>query len=304
MSTIEPRWLTPADVDFYGFHGRYHNGQKAIKYYNDKLTVRQSLYKVEKTDFGEKHSEELNNKGYVTIPEFFSEKDKETLLKIKNHMNHLVNTGTNLKRKNNSMAMINQPLLNIPDLHKILFNERIIEILTSFFGCVPALSSVAARKSFVSSIPPDSNQVFHRDFNSLTKHVKIAFYLHDVSLEGGPFTYVEESNKKMPMGWWKGHYYPNEYIENMYGKDRVKFLTSNFGDLMIANTRGFHKGVKPISEERLAVHACYMIHPELGGEGHQKETPPEGWFKIRKEDHQKLSTKQKPVADFLQIIEK
>ena len=304
MSIISPRWVTPADVDFYGFHGVYHDGQKAIDYYSNKLSTRQSQYNIEKTEFGILYSDKLNDKGYVKISNFFSEEDKQTLLQIKDHMEYLVNADINLKKRNNSMAMINQPLLNIPDLYKILFNKKIVEILTAFFGCTPALSSVAARKSFVSSVPPDSNQVFHRDFNSLTKHLKIAFYLHDVDIETGPFTYVEDSNKKMPMDWWKGHYYPDQYIKNIYGENKIKFLTSNFGDLLIANTRGFHKGTKPTTKDRLAIHACYMIHPELCGKGHQNETPPEGWFKIKQGDYEKLDEQQKPVADFLQKIDK
>jgi hypothetical protein len=105
------------------------------------------------------------------------------------------------------------------------------------------------------------------------------------------------------MEWWNGHYFPDEHIKKMYGKDKVKLLTANFGDLLMANTRGFHKGTKPASKERLAVHACYLIHPELGGKGHQKETPPEGWFKMRAEDYENLNSQQRPAADFLQKID-
>ena len=304
MSDLQPRWITPSDVDFYGFHGAYHDGQMAIDYYNDNLSIRQTLYNYSKTKFGLECCEEINKNGYIKIVDFFSEKDKEVLLKIKDHMNHLISENINLKKKNKSMAMINQPLLNIPDLYKILFNEKILEIMTAFFGCAPALSSVAARKSFVTPVPPDSNQVFHRDFNSLTKHLKIAFYLHDVDEETGPFTYVEGSNNKVPMNWWDGHYFSDEYIKNIYGEDKVKLLTAKSSDLLVANTRGFHKGTKPSSKERLAIHACYMIHPELCGAGHQNETPPDKWFKMRKEDFENLNSNQKPAADFLQKIDK
>ena len=74
------------------------------------------------------------------------------------------------------MAIINQPILNIPNLYKIIFDDRIINIATSHFNCMPAVTSVAVRKSFITDDSPVNNQNFHRDFNSLVKLLKVERY--------------------------------------------------------------------------------------------------------------------------------
>ena len=50
------------------------------------------------------------------------------------------------------------------------------------------------------------------------------------------------------------------------------------------------------------MHMCFLVHPELTGPGHRQETPPDKFFKIRKEDYEMLSDKAKPLADFLNKV--
>ena len=296
------RWLTPADYEFYGFWGPANDGRKAVEDYQTFLYDRQDKYKNTFINNNNEYANTLKDRGWVVIPNFFTEQEKEKLLNIKKSIKDNIKKGNS--KNPGIISLVRDPLLNIENLNDILFNERIIEICKSYFQTEPALTSVAARKSYVDKGKRQNNQYFHRDYNSLTKHLKVAFYLHDVDYETGPFTYVDGSNKKIPSEWTIQHYWRDEDLKMAYGEDAIKHLTANFGDLIIADTRGFHKGLKPRAKERLAVHACYMIHPELRGLTHESVTKEEDWFKIRKEDFEKLNNRQKPVADFLQKIEK
>ena len=298
------KWVTPADYSFYGFWGPKNDGLKAVERHQLFLEKRQEKYKSSAFDRDNEHARTLEDRGWVVIPNFFSEEDKKNLLKIKDSMEKNIKEGNIKDLPGSIISLIKDPLYNVDGLIDILFNEKIIDICRSFFDTEPALTSVAARKSHLSLDRTQNNQTFHRDYNSLTKHLKIAFYLHDVDMETGPFTYVDKSNQKVPADWTLIHYWHDEDIKEIYGKNSIKHLTANFGDLIIANTRGFHKGLKPVGKERLAVHACYMIHPELCGPTHDEVCDENKWLKVKKEDFNKLNENQKPTADFLQIIDK
>ena len=295
-------WIEPSDANFYGFHGQSNNGPAAVEYYNKKLLERREKYPFVPNSEASKHSEGVGEKGYHRIKNFFDEGQKNTLLEIRDVISNYVDENKHIKKRDNNMAHINQPILNIPNLYKIIFDDRIINIAAAHFNCVPAVTSVAVRKSFITDGPPVNNQYFHRDYNSLVKLLKVAVYFNDVDEDTGPFTYVHASNRKMFNKWWHYHYLQDDFLEVTYGKDNIKHLTANFGDLLLANTKGFHKGLKPKNKERIAMHICFMVHPELIGPNQDQESPPEDWFQIREEDYNSLPEWKKPVADILKRV--
>jgi hypothetical protein len=72
------------------------------------------------------------------------------------------------------------------------------------------------------------------------------------------------------------------------------YLTANRGDMVIADTNGFHRGTKVRSADRLMLTIDYVIHTEF--DGAQKP------FKIGARDHAALSPKQKAAADLLEVV--
>jgi len=293
------KWLNEKNADLYGFHGEYHDGISAVKYYNQKITDRRQKYPYQTDKDILQYENLIKSNGHCKIDNFFDEEQKNTLLDIKQAISDFVDNNENIKRRDDNMAFVNQPILNIPNLYKIVFNDNILKIVSSYFNCIPAITSIAVRKSFVTDAPAVSNQYFHRDYNSLVKLLKVIVYLNDVDENAGPFTYIQGSTTKMFDKWWNYHYLHDDILKNVYGEENIKYLTANFGDLLFADTRGFHKGLKPKNKERYAAHMCFMIHPELSGPGHQQESPVENWFKIKKEDYDSLDDWKKPVADFL-----
>jgi len=295
------KWLGIKDPDFYGFHGSLHDGLSAVKYYNNKITERRELYPSENkpAEKAEKIVNELKDNGFHKVEGFFGDTQKDILENVKQTIIDFTDDNKNIKKRDANMAFINQPILNIPNLYKVIFNKDLIDLITSFYECIPALSSIAVRRSYLTDAAPVNNQYFHRDYNSLVKILKAVIYLNDVGEDDGPFTYVAGSSNKMFDNWWDYHYLNDQTLQELYGEENILPLTANFGDLLFANTRGWHKGAKPQKKERIAIHACFLIHPELTGPGHRQESPQEDWFQINKEDYENIPDNLKPVADFL-----
>lgn len=295
----EKLWLGPGDHDFYGFHGPTHAGAPAAYYYNYNLDYRMEKYPYTLDSGSLETMNNVRSRGYHKIEDFFDDDQKAVLTSVGKTISTYVEEDKNILRRDEAMAFVEQPLVNIPGLFDILFDDGIINLAAAHFGCIPALTSIAARKSFLHDSEPYDNQLFHRDFNSLVKVIKFGIYLNDVDENGGPLGYIEGSNYNMFTKWWRYHYLPDDWLVKFYGEDKLKKLTANFGDLLIADTKGFHKGNKPVNKERLAVHACFLIHPEMAGTDQRQELPLEKRMQIKKEDFDNLPDWKKPVADFL-----
>ncbi len=281
-------FLKPNHVEF------YRGGYQTINYYNNEITKRREKYPFEINRNFDQYVEHINDKGYCKIENFF---DKNPLLKLKDEFDEARFKNQNVKstQQNNHVQMI-EPFLNSPTAHKIAFDDRLIQIATSFFNCTPGIGTFNLRLSEANNNQPSGTNMFHRDFNSPVKILKFFFYLNDVTEENGPFTYVEGSNREMPLHWGSYHRWPDQEIENVYGKDRVKHLTANLGDLLIATTNGFHKGLKLKSGNRTMFTINYLIHPEMEGARVESARPR---FHIWQDDFENLPDHKKPVADFL-----
>jgi hypothetical protein len=104
-----------------------------------------------------------------------------------------------------------------------------------------------------------------------------------------PFVYVKHSHNDKFTGWNKKYRWSHKEIAKEYGKRKIKYLTANVGDLVIANTTGFHRGCKPIKKNRMMYTVNYVIHPEYNGKPEQ----------ISKKAFESLPERKRPLADFL-----
>lgn len=148
------------------------------------------------------------------------------------------------------------------------------------------------RKSFSNSIPEFDTQYFHIDPNS-AKFLKCFFYLNDVDEKGGPFCYIKRSHKKKFFGYTKKYRWTLEEMLKKYKSEDILNITANVGDLIIADTNGFHRGNPITSNDRYMLTLDYVIHPEFDGKNSA--------FKISKSEYQNLEMSIRGVADFLEI---
>jgi hypothetical protein len=266
---------------------------------------------------------ELNTNGFTIIKNFF---DKKTIQKISQKTDQLISKGKKLdgvrdnlkelkekknfferiwlpnsKIKNMSLKnlrsstngiSISNPLVNFPELVEIFSSEKFIRLLYNFYECVPELTYIKVRKAFANKLPANDTQFFHRDSGSF-RLLKAVVYLNDVDINTGPFTYTKKTNQKFDFPKKKLRFSDKE-IANFYGKKNIKYLTAKRGDLVLANTTGFHKGLKPKLKDRNICIANFCLHDEVGFT-YNKIT-------IKKKTFEKLKPIQKLLFKNLKII--
>jgi ectoine hydroxylase-related dioxygenase (phytanoyl-CoA dioxygenase family) len=272
-------WYTQTDA-------RCHRGgYEAVQRFNEAILARRQKYPVS-TEKNKEIVDNLLEKGYYVIENAFA---REKVAKIREDFEKQLELGKNMKELNKHFAVIEQPLVHCPSIFDFAFNDRIIDIASEYFKCLPALGTLNLRRSYESSGTPIKHQIFHSDPNSI-KFIKFFLYLEDVAVENGPFTIVENSLNNKFQGWTDKYRWSDEEMRQTYGKDSIKYITANVGDLIIANTTAFHKGTPPMKGDRTMITLNYTIHPE----DWNKPT-----YQIKQEDYDRLSDDKKPLADFL-----
>ena len=283
-------FFSPSDVHF------YRGGHTSVDFYNRNLVERREKYKYKTDQKYQKYIDEVNEKGYSKIEKFF---DLAELDKFNFEIQESFKNKTNTKLvQNNSHEQIVEPYLNTKYAFDIATDERIINMASTFFNCLPGLGTCNLRRSFPTNNQPTGTNMFHRDFNSPVKILKFFVYFGDIRLDNGPFTYVEGSNREMPASphWSQHHRWPDNEIQKIYGKDRIKHLTANYGDLLMATTNGFHKGLKIRKGERTMFTINYLIHPEIdGGDIRTAKNK----FYVKQSKVNSLPKWKRPVTDFL-----
>jgi hypothetical protein len=90
------------------------------------------------------------------------------------------------------MIALADPLLHIPELLQVAFNESILKIAANFLGCIPPLYRVTVVRDFPHNRPLHSSN-FHKD-NDESDSMQIFIYLVDIDDRCGPLVYVPGSN--------------------------------------------------------------------------------------------------------------
>ena len=243
----------------------------------------------------------IEEKGYYKIENFLDinqidliNKKVDGVLKDGNHPDNQNNISENIARNEKLYIQCLQPLISAPEIHPFVFNDLIIDIAGAYMDCYPAFGTCNLRRSFVNNMKEGGNQIYHVDPNS-PRFLKFFIYLDDVDINGGPFCYVEGSHtKKFELN---GNNLNTQYswntdtINQIYGEDKVKYLTAKKGDLLMADTNGWHRGTKPLNKDRTMLTLDYVCHVEFFQEDSK--------FKIKSEDYNKLEDKYKPLCDLL-----
>lgn len=161
-------------------------------------------------------------------------------------------------------------LLNFPEIIEYVCSDVVYDVASGFYGCTPLFSWCKIHKTLPSgSRKPFGTQFFHFDSNSLC-NLKAFLYLEDVSdSHQGPFTYVKGSHLNRFENWNKLEKRPSmwrfydEQIQEHYS-DKITPVFANAGDVIFANTSGFHKaGQVAAGNSRHMLTLHFLIHPEF-----------------------------------------
>ena len=191
----------------------------------------------------------IGNFQFILHPDF---KNTTDINSIKNY--------SEIKKFTNYISLKN-PLMQLDEVFILLNNEQLLSILECYFGCIPKLTYVNVRRSFVNTLTDMETNFYHCDENSY-KFLKVFIYLNDVNFEGGPFTYALGSHKNKTLLYQSKYHYTDSEINNIYTKDKIFYATANLGDVILGNTRGFHKGTKVKNTERTMITLNFGMHPD------------------------------------------
>jgi len=286
-------------------------GEKDLELTLKSLQTRSARYPLSEEEKTGKQDivEILYDKGWHNIKSLFA--DRMGLLdSIKDKLNYYLDKGGDcckyglLKDSTASQSdardqelfmSVYNPLYNVPEIADVLFDNTILDIAKCYFKCMPAVGTLNLRKSFANNLPDAQTTLFHCDRNS-PYMLKFFLYLDDVdTIEEGPFTYVEGSAYQKPQGWLQNHRVPDEQIEKIYGKERIKPLTAKKGDVLTAITTGYHKGQKVISKDRSMLTLNFVCAPE--------DWSAESYIDIKPESCQKLDPRNEPLIDFMYVVQ-
>ena len=208
--------------------------------------------------------ESLKVKGFAVIKSFFSFDDCQRLIDSTNKI--LQTKETNLT--NGDLRSFGAEQNNFIK-KKYSANKKIKHIMHNYLGTTPEFdSTLAAKLTFIEG-NLGSGQGWHRD--SYTKQIKSILYLSDVTEAKGPFEYIIGSNSKNRVkrdskflsslhdGGYNGVRFNHEDIKLLCKEFNYKseLVTGNIGDLVIADTRGLHRGHPIINGERMALTNYY-----------------------------------------------
>ena len=238
------KWYTPTDAKF------YRGGTNVVNWYNNVITKRReniSDWKEYTTTESDTIAENIIQKGYHKVEDFWNT-DALNLIRDKTYRIFESNDADLVKHTHDGQHIqINQPLLNLEELNSLAIDLRIIAIAASFFKCFPGFGTQNLRYSASENSREFGTCQFHRDFNSPVKVLKFFTYLNDVTIDNGPFTYVEGSHRRLPIDWSRKLRWKNEEIESLYGVDSVKNLTGEIWRSDYSNHQWLPQGT-PLEE--------------------------------------------------------
>ncbi|MBZ5693763.1 MAG: phytanoyl-CoA dioxygenase family protein [Acidobacteriia bacterium] len=227
-----------------------------------------SLFRM--TGLEAKQVESLRSHGYALVPGFFPANLIDRIyaqadsmfrnLQIDLGRAYSVQTGERRSLEHLSydelaatekMIALRDPLLHIPELLGVAFNESILKIAAGFLGCVPPLYRVTLVRDFPHNRPLHSSN-FHKD-NDESDSLQIFIYLVDIDDTRGPLVYVPGSNhydvrscrprlsRDLGIAANDGRL-SDEEVERVYPRSSWAVLRTVQGSIAAIHGNGIHKG--------------------------------------------------------------
>lgn len=210
--------------------------------------------------------ESLKKDGYFIINKYL---DETQIVKLRNELDNLIQSSKNLKGYWRDAEDSDNRIYGIDRINNSfieIFNTKFLNSIISEYlktSTDSIYSFVLGNRLLTKEENKGSGGGWHRD-TFLKKQLKFILYLSDVTIENGPFTYINGSHKiqnkiidliKSP------RINPRRYSSYQSNKEIV--LTGQAGTLIIADTSGIHRG-KPICNGSRHALTLYINEKEFG----------------------------------------
>ena len=147
----------------------------------------------------------------------------------------------------------------------LALHPEVLAVVNGFLGLCAELRSLAFWRNIVlPGQPAAASQLWHRDHEDVTL-VKLLVYLSDVATDAGPFCYATGSHRGkhrwldpptvVPQGTCRAD---DRAMAQVISRHRWQTITGPAATLILAATKGFHRGGLCVGQERLALSASYF----------------------------------------------
>lgn len=161
------------------------------------------------------------------------------------------------REKKYALFLLGTPRLSLDCIFvRFAIQDTILDIANAYFGMYTKLRYYNVWHTFSTQAPPRESQLWHSDGDD--KHAFKCFaYLSDVGEGAGPFTYAPETH---PKGRIKSHpkklpglggRSSDEEMAKIVPVDAWIKATGRKGTIILADTRGYHKGGLARTDDRI-----------------------------------------------------
>ena len=216
-----------------------------------KLVFSKNIIRVSLNNNHKKLLKHINEFGWGLIPH-------KQLLDNPNKLDPLIFRANELLQKKDEIQEIEKKItttkknfkVTITDLFdrdemlNVITDSNMIEIVGDYLGTEPYLNHSDIWWDRHTGNEAKDSQTFHYDGEDPIM-VKIFFYLTDVSEKDGPFTFIGKTNKfinKIGLIYHHGIHGISDSDLSSKKLSNVKKFVGESGDIIFADTNGFHKG--------------------------------------------------------------
>jgi len=215
--------------------------------------VLEKLLSIKTGDYRTDEAKEIDRNGYIIVKDFLSYDEIEEISLI-------IDEKSNIPRGSTRLDVPEGDLKNSETLDRLFFNDEFIKgIAKDYLGDKCRIDLRAAWRSFAKASVNKSElskaaQMWHVDLDTV-KWLKAFIYLTDVDANGGPHCYCPGTHKSLPLGIIRDGRYSNEMIKSLNIHSEI--LLAPRGTLILADTRGIHKGEPVLKGERKIIQLQY-----------------------------------------------
>ena len=168
-------------------------------------------------------------------------------------------------------------VVGCPHLLNIANDPATLALVAHHLGATPTILGMSAWWSFAGWGVACDEQLFHRDLADY-QFCKLFVYLTDVDEDGGPHAFYPRTHdprhvaalrERWPGGRLEFHKWFFHQLRKTDDETRVRLEGSPTlfcgpeGSRLLVNTRGIHKGLAPVSRDRLVCQVVYGVSPYM-----------------------------------------
>ncbi len=210
---------------------------------------------------------------------------------------NILKSGYKTYSKYTNSVEFKDPLINFPEIQKIVFEEKLLDTAKKFLKSEPYLGYVAIRCHFKNNLPNIDFNLFHTDGrNKITKKenklVKVLVPFHLKNKEKIEFNIIGLRRNKIKNKDYYKYQYSKKSELPAYLKKKIIIPKVHSQDILFFDPDNFlHKAKKP-NKLRIMLYIVYI-------KKNNYMIPKTRKIKIKKKHFSQLPNKQKKFAKFL-----